>query len=60
MAEVVENSLRFLTPGDVSAIATYVASVPAAKTDNLSVVRNEPAPRDHKEGVTAAVDSRGN
>jgi mono/diheme cytochrome c family protein len=59
MGEAVENSLRYLTPGDVSAIATYVASVPAVKSENLPVVKNEAAPKDHKEGVTAAVDPRG-
>jgi len=59
MGEAVEYSLRYLTPGDISAIATYVASVPPVKSKDLPPIKNQPAPGDHNIGVTAAVDPRG-
>jgi mono/diheme cytochrome c family protein len=59
MGEAVEFSLRYLTPEDASAIATYVASVPAVKTKDLPAVKNQAAPGDHNMGVAAAVDPRG-
>jgi mono/diheme cytochrome c family protein len=59
MGEVVENSLQYLTPADVSAIATYVATVPAVKGRKQPAVKTEPAPADHAMGVAATVDPRG-
>jgi mono/diheme cytochrome c family protein len=59
MGEAVEYSLRYLTAADVSAIATYVATVPAVKGDKQPSVKTEPAPPDHKMGVAATVDPRG-
>jgi mono/diheme cytochrome c family protein len=38
MAEVVEDSLRYLTPGDISAIVTYLRSVPAQPDGPEAVV----------------------
>jgi mono/diheme cytochrome c family protein len=59
MGEAVEYSLRYLTPGDVSALAAYVATVPAVKASNEPPVKNSPAPDDHNMGVAASVDPRG-
>jgi len=59
MGEAVENSLRYMTPGDISALAVYVASVPAVKSHDQPVVKNAPAPADHNMGVSASVDARG-
>jgi len=59
MGEAVEFSLRYLTPADVSAIATYVATVPAVKGKKQPSVKKEPAPADHSAGVAAMVDPRG-
>jgi mono/diheme cytochrome c family protein len=44
MGEAVEYSLRYLTPADIAAVASYVASV---------------APDNHNMGVAASVDPRG-
>jgi mono/diheme cytochrome c family protein len=59
MGEAVEYSLRYLTPADASAIAAYVATVPAVTGENQPAVKQEPAPADHSMGVAAAVDPRG-
>jgi len=59
MGEAVEYSLRYLTPGDVSALAAYVATVPAVKAGTLPPVKNSAAPDDHNMGVAATIDPRG-
>jgi mono/diheme cytochrome c family protein len=59
MGEAVEYSLRYLTPTDIAAVATYVASVPPVTSKNQPVVKNAPAPPDHNMGVAASVDPRG-
>jgi mono/diheme cytochrome c family protein len=59
MGEAVELSLRYLTPGDLSALAAYVATVPAVKADKVPPVKNAPAPADHNMGVAASIDPRG-
>jgi len=59
MGEAVENSLRYLTPADVSALAVYVASVPAVKSHDQPAVKTAAAPTDHSQGVSASVDPRG-
>ena len=59
MGEAVEYSLRYLTAGDISAIAAYVATVPAVKGKNQPSVKEGAAPADHNMGVAAAVDPRG-
>jgi mono/diheme cytochrome c family protein len=60
MAEAVENSLRFLTPEDLQAIAVYLKTVPAvhdaadskpvfawgAPSDELASIRGVPLPQD--------------
>jgi mono/diheme cytochrome c family protein len=59
MGEAVEYSLQYLTPSDIAAVATYVASVPAVASKNQPVVKNAPAPHDHNLGVAASIDPRG-
>jgi mono/diheme cytochrome c family protein len=59
MGEAVEYSLRYLTPADASAIAAYVATVPAVTGKHQPSVKTKPAPTDHSMGVAAAVDPRG-
>jgi mono/diheme cytochrome c family protein len=59
MGEAVEFSLRYLTPSDIGAIASYVATVPAVKAGNQPPVKESPAPADHSTGVAAVVDPRG-
>jgi mono/diheme cytochrome c family protein len=59
MGEAVEYSLRYLTPTDVAAVATYVASVPPVTSKDQPVVKNAPAPPDHNMGVAASIDPRG-
>jgi mono/diheme cytochrome c family protein len=59
MGEAVEFSLRYLTPEDVTALATYVASVPPVESGGQPRVKESPAPADHNMGVAASVDPRG-
>jgi len=59
MGEAVDLSLRYLTPGDVSALVAYLVTVPPVSTPDLPAVKATPAPASHSEGVTAAVDPRG-
>jgi mono/diheme cytochrome c family protein len=59
MGEAVEYSLRYLTPADISALVTYVTSVPAVKANNEPPVKDSPAPDDHNMGVAASIDPRG-
>jgi mono/diheme cytochrome c family protein len=59
MGEAVEYSLRYLTPADISALVTYVTTVPAVKAHNQPPVKDSPAPDDHNMGVAASIDPRG-
>ena len=59
MGEAVDQSLRYLTPGDVEALVTYVRSVPAIVSRDLPAVKEQPAPTLHSEGLAAAYDPRG-
>ncbi len=59
MGEAVDNSLQYLTQGDITAIVTYLRSVPGIATSDLGEIRTSPAPSSHAEGVAANVDSRG-
>ncbi len=58
MGEAVDLSLRYLTPGDIAALAAYVSSVPAVRSHDAQL-RTSPAPASHAQGVAAAVDPRG-
>jgi mono/diheme cytochrome c family protein len=44
MAEVVEKSLRYLTPEDIRAMVTYLRDVPAQSDGPLAVQAGQPAP----------------
>ena len=59
MGEAVDQSLRYLTPGDVEALVTYVKTVPPIVSHDLPAVKDVPAPALHSEGLVAAVDPRG-
>jgi mono/diheme cytochrome c family protein len=59
MGEAVEHSLRYLTPGDVEALVTYVRTVPPVSSHDLPAVKNLPAPALYSEGVAEAFDPRG-
>jgi mono/diheme cytochrome c family protein len=51
--------LRYLTPGDVEALVTYLKTVPPIVSRDLPAVKDVPAPALHSEGLVAAVDPRG-
>jgi mono/diheme cytochrome c family protein len=59
MGEAVDNSLQYLTQGDITAIVSYVRSVSGIATPDLPEPKAVPAPVSHAEGVAANVDSRG-
>jgi mono/diheme cytochrome c family protein len=59
MGEAVDRSLRFLTPGDISALVAYLRSVPAIASTGLPAPKTEPAPASHRDGVVAGYDPRG-
>ncbi len=58
MGEATDNSLTFLTPGDIHALVVYLRSVPAQQSD-LPHTMETPAPASHREGATAGMDPRG-
>jgi mono/diheme cytochrome c family protein len=58
MGEATDNSLTYLTPGDIHALVVYLRSIPAQGTDLPHTVE-APAPASHKEGATAGLDPRG-
>jgi mono/diheme cytochrome c family protein len=57
MGEATDNSLTFLTAGDIHALMVYLRSVPAQSTDLPRVTT--PAPASHREGAPGEVASRG-
>ena len=59
MGEAVDNSLQYLTQGDITAIVAYVRSVSGIATSDLPEPKASPAPASHTEGVAASADSRG-
>ncbi len=59
MGEAVDNSLRFLTPEDISAMVVYLRSVSAVPTDDLPEPKAIPAPASHAEGLAADIHPRG-
>jgi mono/diheme cytochrome c family protein len=59
MGEVVDNSLQYLTPGDITAMVTYLRSVSRIASADLPEPKTNPAPSSHAEGVAANVDARG-
>jgi mono/diheme cytochrome c family protein len=59
MAEAVDLSLRYLTPSDLKAMASYVRSAPAVPTPSQPPPVPGPAPASHKSGVVAGYDPLG-
>jgi mono/diheme cytochrome c family protein len=59
MGEAVDNSLQYLTQGDISAMVTYLRSVSPIATSDLPEPKAGPAPASYAEGVAANADSRG-
>jgi mono/diheme cytochrome c family protein len=59
MGEAVDNSLHYLTQGDIMAMVTYLRSVSPIATSDLPEPKSGPAPASYAEGVAANVDSRG-
>ena len=59
MGEAVDESLSHLTQADITAIVTYLRSVPAVTTSDLAQPNSNLAPPSAAEGVAANVDPRG-
>ena len=58
MGEATDNSLTFLTPGDIHALVVYLRSIPPRQTDLPRTV-DVPAPASYREGATAGLHPRG-
>ena len=58
MAEVVDASLRNVTPADVRAIMAYLRTIPAIRTHDLPTPQANPA-SDNPKDIGAGVDARG-
>jgi len=59
MGEATDNSLTFLTSGDIHALVVYLRSIPPQNSDLPRTVTT-PAPSSYKQGVPAEdVNSRG-
>ena len=58
MGKATDNSLTFLTPGDIHALVVYLRSIPSQQTDLPRRV-DVPAPASYREGATAGLDPRG-
>jgi mono/diheme cytochrome c family protein len=59
MGEAVDNSLQYLTQGDIAAMVTYLRSVPGIATSDLPEPKANPAPVSYAQGVAANIDSHG-
>ncbi|HKD48005.1 MAG TPA: cytochrome c [Rhizomicrobium sp.] len=58
MGEASDDSLTYLTPGDIHDLVVYLRSVPAQDSDLPRAV-TVPAPASHRQGVTPDLDPRG-
>jgi mono/diheme cytochrome c family protein len=58
MGEATDNSLTFLTPGDIHALVVYLRSVPPQDSDLPRTV-DKPAPESYRQGVPADANPRG-
>ena len=58
MAEVVDASLRNMTPDDVHAMVAYLRTIPAIRTHDLSAPKASPA-SDNPKDIEAGVDPAG-
>jgi mono/diheme cytochrome c family protein len=59
MGEAVDNSLHYLTQGDITAMVTYLRSVSGIATSDLPEPKSAAAPASHAQGVAANVDASG-
>jgi mono/diheme cytochrome c family protein len=59
MGDAVDNSLRYLTPGDIAAMVTYVRSVSGIATADLPEPKASPASASHSQGLAADTHARG-
>jgi mono/diheme cytochrome c family protein len=59
MGEAVDNSLQYLTPGDIGAMVSYLRSVSGIATSDLPQPKAGAAPSVHSEGVAANLDPTG-
>jgi mono/diheme cytochrome c family protein len=59
MGEAVDNSLRYLTQGDITAMVAYLRSVSGIASGDLPEPKANPASSSHAQGVAVTVDSRG-
>ncbi|MGH6828103.1 MAG: c-type cytochrome [Rhizomicrobium sp.] len=58
MGEAADDSLTYLTPGDIHALVVYLRSVPPQSSDMPRTV-DVPAPASYRQGATAGLDPRG-
>ena len=56
MGEATDNSLTFLTPGDIHALVVYLRSVPPQDSDLPRTV-DTPRPQSYRQGVPADAES---
>jgi mono/diheme cytochrome c family protein len=59
MGDAVDDSLRYLTQSDITALVTYVRSVPGIATSDLPEPKAGPASSSYAEGTAANIDSPG-
>jgi mono/diheme cytochrome c family protein len=59
MGEAVDNSLRYLTDSDITAMVAYLRSVAGIATSDLPEPKAAAAPASYAQGVAANVDSAG-
>ena len=58
MGDATDNSLTYLTPGDIHALVVYLRRVPPQSGDLPHTVE-KPAPDSYRQGMPADVDARG-
>ena len=59
MGEAVDNSLHYLTQGDITAIVSYLRSVTGIAATDLPAPKATPAPASHAQGVADNLEPRG-
>jgi mono/diheme cytochrome c family protein len=59
MGEAIDESLSHLRPSDISALVTYLRTVPDVATRDLPDPRTNPASAVYSEGATANTDAHG-
>jgi mono/diheme cytochrome c family protein len=59
MGEAVDEGLSHLSQRDITAMVTYLRSVPAVETSDLPDPKTSPGPSSHAEGIAANADPLG-